>query len=201
MENIQFDFNNIFSHNIGKRHGVTENDLASMSAAIKKAYRHVVKLISDGPSRIDLGLEWAQLPFQNKDEVNAIQKMGDAIAGRYENVISLGIGGSYLGLKAAQDALCPPYYNEFDPVRKGRPRIYFDGNNLDPDTLKSLLNNLKTKKTFVIVISKSGETIETKAAFTVIEDWLKKNAGDRYGAQVFAITDPNSGTLRKRVSA
>ena len=72
-------------------------------------------------------------------------------------------------LKAAQDALVPPYYNEFPALRKGRPRIYFDGNNLDPDTLSVLLQNLDPSRTFVIVISKSGETTETKAAFTVVE--------------------------------
>ena len=92
------------------------------------------------------------------------------IANKYENVISLGIGGSYLGIKASQDALCPAYYNDFTPLKKKKPRIYFEGNNLDPDTLSVLLKNLKPKKTFVVVISKSGETTETKSAFMVLED-------------------------------
>jgi glucose-6-phosphate isomerase len=116
-------------------------------------------------------------------------------------VLFLGIGGSYLGLRAAQDALCAPYYNEFKPLRKKSPRIYFEGNNLDPDTLQVLLKNLNPKKTFVIVISKSGETTETKVALILAEAWLKKAVGARYGRQILAITDPESGSLRKRVQA
>jgi glucose-6-phosphate isomerase len=115
-----------------------------------------------------LSLEWTQLPFQEASSVKKIQALGDEISKKYENVISLGIGGSYLGLKAAQDALCTPYYNEFAGARKKRPRIYFEGNNLDPDTLSVLLKNLNPKKTFVIVISKSGETTETKAALILV---------------------------------
>jgi glucose-6-phosphate isomerase len=157
-------------------------------------------VITDSRNRIKLGLEWTQLPLQDKKTVKSIQALGDEISSRYDNIISLGIGGSYLGLKAAQDALCTPYYNDFSVLRKGGPRIYFEGNNLDPDTLSTLLENLNSKKTFVIVISKSGETTETKAAFMVVEEWLKENIGKNYGRQVLAITDPDSGSLRKKVN-
>lgn len=77
--------------------------------------------------------------------------------------------------------------------------IFFEGNNLDPDTLSALLKNLNSKKTFVVVISKSGETTETKAAFMVVENWLRRALGDKYGRQIAAITDPESGTLRKKI--
>ncbi|MDD5692636.1 MAG: glucose-6-phosphate isomerase, partial [Candidatus Omnitrophica bacterium] len=130
-----------------------------------------------------------------------IRKLAGQIRAKYENVLFLGIGGSYLGLKAAQDALCPPYYNEFKSLRKKSPRIYLEGNNLDPDTLQALLKNLNPKKTFVVVISKSGETTETKAAFMVVWAWLKKSVGTKYGRQILAITDPASGSLRKIVDA
>ena len=146
-----------------------------------------------------MNLEWAKLPEQDKADIGQIQKLGREISRKYENVIFLGIGGSYLGLKAAQDALCLPYYNEFKSLRKKSPRIYFEGNNLDPDTLKILLKNINPKKTFVVVISKSGETTETKAALMLVEAWLKLNTGVKYGRQILAITDPESGSLHKRV--
>jgi glucose-6-phosphate isomerase len=199
MKRISFDFNNMLAENIGQINGVSRSDLAAISDRARRAQAHLNRVISDPRNRLMLGLEWTKLPFQKKESVRAIQKMADDITRHYENVISLGIGGSYLGLKAAQDALCPPYYNDFDSAREAWPRIYFDGNNLDPDTLNALLKNLNPRKTFVVVISKSGETTETKAAFTVVEDWLKKGVGARYGRQVIAITDPESGTLRKRV--
>jgi glucose-6-phosphate isomerase len=201
MKEIRFDFNNMFSFSVGDAHGVTDDEITEISPRAKEAHQHLKKALEHGPSRINLSLEWTRLPFQDKNTIKEIQKLGGKIASKYENVISLGIGGSFLGVKAAQDALCPPYYNEFAELRKNKPRVYFEGNNLDPDTLNSLLKNLNPKKTFVIVISKSGETTETKAAFMVVESWLKKGAGKNYGSQIFAITDPESGALRKRVNA
>ncbi|MFA5164903.1 MAG: hypothetical protein WC481_05005 [Candidatus Omnitrophota bacterium] len=201
MKSIKFDFNNMFAFSVGKEHGVDEQELDALSYSIKEAHTHLYGVLSDSACRVGLGLEWTRLPFQDAKTIRQVQKFGDEIASKYENVISLGIGGSYLGLKAAQDALCPPYYNDFSGARKKRPRIYFEGNNLDPDTLSVLLKNLNPKKTFVIVISKSGETTETKTAFIAVKEWLKKSAGGRYGRQIFAITDPVSGSLRKEVDA
>lgn len=191
MKNIRFDFNNMFSFSVGKEHGVDESELNALGYSIKEAHGHLSSVLSDDRSRIRIGLEWTRLPFQDKQAIKDIQKLGDGIAKKYDNVISLGIGGSYLGLKAAQDAL--------GGSAKKRPSVYFEGNNLDPDTLSVLLKNLDPKKTFVIVISKSGETAETKAAFLAVEDWLRKGAGKNYGRQIFAITDPESGSLRKLV--
>ncbi|MCX5696422.1 MAG: glucose-6-phosphate isomerase [Candidatus Omnitrophica bacterium] len=200
MKEIRFDFNNMFSPNIRILHGVGESELKAMSPVLEQARRHLLGLTKDRLSRICLGLEWIELPFQSKQEIARIEALAREISQKFENVIFLGIGGSFLGLKAAQDALSPPYYNDFPGLRKGRPRIYFEGNNLDPDTLGVLLKNLDPKKTFVVVISKSGETTETKAALSVVESWLKKNAGKFFGRQILAVTDPENGTLRKRVN-
>ena len=198
MKNIKFDFNNMLEHNVGAKHGVTQKELAAITPGAVEACENINRIIDNEADRVNTGLEWTRLPFQNKKFINEMQSLGDDIARRYESVIFLGIGGSYLGLKAAGDALCPPYYNEFPILRRDRPKIYFDGNNLDPETLSVLIKNLNPKKTFVIIISKSGETTETKAAFTIIERWLKNGVGRRYGRQLFAITDPKSGSLRKR---
>ncbi|MDD4900101.1 MAG: glucose-6-phosphate isomerase [Candidatus Omnitrophica bacterium] len=200
MKEIKFDFNNLFSLNIGKLHGVTENDLKAVSRQALAAQANLKKKLSTEASRVKLSLEWAMLPFQSRKTIDEISRLGQEISAKYDDVLFLGIGGSYLGLKAAQDALLVPYYNDFKKLRNDRPRIYFEGNNLDPDTLNSLLKNLNPKKTFVVVISKSGETTETKAAFEIVELWLKKHVGNFYGRQIIAITDPESGTLRKKVN-
>ncbi|MDP2928167.1 MAG: hypothetical protein Q8N80_05160 [Candidatus Omnitrophota bacterium] len=197
---LRFDFNNMFDFSV-KDHGVSQHDINEILPQAQKAAVHLKKIIADPGARVKLNLEWAKLPQQKEEDIAGIQRIARQIAKKYENVLFLGIGGSYLGLKAAQDALCAPYYNEFKSLRKKSPRIYFEGNNLDPDTLMVLLKNLNPKKTFVIVISKSGETTETKAAFILVEAWLKKVAGTKYGRQILAITDPESGSLRKRVQA
>jgi glucose-6-phosphate isomerase len=200
MENIRFDFNNMFSSNIGE-HGVSPQDIEEILPEARLCAAHLKKIIASPQARVKLGLEWAVLFDQDKEELAKIQKLGKEIAKKYENVVFLGIGGSYLGIRAAQDALCPPYYNEFKSLRKKSPRIYLEGNNLDPDTLQALLKNLNPKKTFVVVISKSGETTEPKAAFVLVEAWLKKGVGKNYGRQILAITDPKSGALRARVES
>ncbi len=199
MENLKFDFNNFFDFNVGKKNGVAVSDLKRLEKAVLKAHLHLKACINDPKSRLKVNLEWTQLPYQDKKNIREIQDLGAGIASKYESVLFLGIGGSYLGLKAAQDALAPAYYNEFSSLRNARPKIYFEGNNLAPQTLGVLLKNLDPDKTAVVVISKSGETIETKASFDVVEAWLKKSVGQNYGRQIFAITDPESGSLRKRV--
>jgi glucose-6-phosphate isomerase len=199
VKEIKFDFNNLFSFNVGPKHGVTEAELMKISADMLGAHEHIARITRDDYNRVNLDLEWINLPYQDRSRVNQIQALGADISRKFENVIFLGIGGSYLGLKAAQDALLAPYYNEFGPQRKRHPRIYFEGNNLDPDTLTALISNLNPRNTFVVVISKSGETTETKAAFMVAEAWLKNSVGKKYGRQIAAITDPESGSLRRYV--
>jgi len=114
---LKFDFNNMFSANIGDQ-GVSEADIAELLPEAQKADKHLKDILGKKQNRVNLNLEWTQLPLQDKQVVSIIQKMGQEISNKFENVIFLGIGGSYLGLKAAQDALAAPYYNEFKPLRK-----------------------------------------------------------------------------------
>jgi glucose-6-phosphate isomerase len=106
-----------------------------------------------------------------------------------DRVVILGIGGSYLGARALFEALRNTYHNELRPeARLGVPRIYFEGNNLDNDALNELTELLQTscvdpdireERWGVIVISKSGGTIETAAAYRV----FRREAAEYYGAR------------------
>lgn len=198
MPNLKFDFNNMFQFNIGAKHGVTEAEVARCAPLINKSHRHLRALLDSPANRIKLGLEWAVLPYQDEKFIDEVQRLGEEISSKFENVLFLGIGGSFLGLKAAQDALGEPYYNEFMGLRRGRAKVYFEGNNLDPQPVTALLKHLNPKKTFVVVISKSGETTETKAVFCIVEEWLKNGCGRFYGRRILCITDPKSGSLRRR---
>ncbi len=201
-KSISFDFNNMFSSSIGTKHGITKEDLKRWTPVAEKAQEKIKDTIKNRENRIKIGLEWIELGCHDPSVVEKIMKTADYICKNFKNVISLGIGGSYLGLKAAQDALASPYYNEFDSLRKGRPKIYFEGNNLDPTTIGSLLKNLDPRETCITVISKSGETTETKVAFDIARNWLKNHVGgENYGKQIIAITDPSSGSLRKLVNS
>ncbi len=102
-------------------------------------------------------------------------------------VVSLGIGGSYMGLRAIFEALCHPYHNELTrEERSGSPRLYFEGDNLDSDASAGLLDLLKRRCTNpkelaqrwgIVCISKSGGTLETAAAFRIYREALEAYYG------------------------
>jgi glucose-6-phosphate isomerase len=105
-----------------------------------------------------------------------------------DGVVSLGIGGSYMGARALFEALCRPFHNELPrELRNGVPRIYFEGNNVDNDALHGLLQLLTTAfknpadaagRWGIVVISKSGGTLETAAAFRLFRQALEAFYGD-----------------------
>lgn len=182
----------MFDFNVGKEHGVTLKELSRLQKLIAAADKHFKTAAASALNRRNLGMEWLRLPQQSEKDLRHIQNLGKEIREKFSDVLFLGIGGSYLGLKAAQDALA---------FANPKPRVFFAGNNLDPDTLSATLKALKAKETFVVVISKSGETIETKVAFALVLRWLKKSLGNKYGRQIIAITDPQLGALRRLVNA
>ncbi len=126
--------------------------------------------------------------------LNDIQTTAGRLREELGSVVSLGIGGSYMGARALFEALCLPYHNELPAEIRARhaggqavPRIYFEGNNLDTDAIQALLDLLESQSQSqpgkggrwgIVVISKSGGTLETAAAFRV----FRKALEDRYGA-------------------
>lgn len=124
-------------------------------------------------------------------------------------LVVLGIGGSYMGLRALFEGLCHPYHNELSRAeRGGAPRLYFEGNNLDNDTLAGLIELLRRRcanpddvlqRWGIVVISKSGGTLETAAAFRVLRQTLEDYYGpdsDRSRRLVVPITGAE-GKLRR----
>lgn len=130
---------------------------------------------------------------------------GNRLAKQVDRVVVLGIGGSYMGARALFEACCHPYHNELSrPRRGGRPRIYFEGNNLDNDAAQGLLDLVDGEDDWaIIVISKSGGTLETAAAFRVFLDALRRGCkGDdqKVRERVVAITG-RVGLLRDLAKA
>lgn len=117
-----------------------------------------------------------QLLDEEREQLDRIIVTADRLAEACDRVVVLGIGGSYMGARAVFEACCRPFHNELArDVRDGRPRIYFDGNNLDNDATCGLLELLAdTADWGIIVISKSGGTLETAVAFRVFLEALKK---------------------------
>ena len=143
-------------------------------------------------------LGWVDLPKNyDKEEFVRIQKAAEKIKNDSEILIVIGIGGSYLGAKAAIEFLSNTFYNNQDKsVRKG-PQIFFAGTNMSPVYLKHLLYLVGDKDFSINVISKSGTTTEPAIAFRVFKEKLEKKYGKKEAAKrIYATTDKVKGALK-----
>jgi glucose-6-phosphate isomerase len=159
-----------------------------------------------------------QLAAYEKDreqsELGRIFKVANSIHSEIDAAAVLGIGGSYMGARAMMDACCDPYHNELSRGARGsKPRMYFEGNNVDNDASAALLNRLSAggygdtpaeKRFAIVVISKSGGTLETAAAFrqflAALECSLGADAKDQLARLVIPVTG-ESGKLHDLATA
>ena len=140
-------------------------------------------------------LGWVTLPDDyDREEFARIKAAAERIKRSCDIFLVLGIGGSYLGARAAIEFVKSPLYNA---LAKDTPEIYFAGNNLSPTALTELLSICKDKDLCVNVISKSGTTTETAVAFRIFKELLVKKYGeDGAKDRIFATTDKCRGTLK-----
>jgi glucose-6-phosphate isomerase len=141
-------------------------------------------------------LGWLHLPSSITNEALAdIEKTAAVLRAKCEVVVVIGIGGSYLGAKAAIDAL----NNSFDWIEKDRrnPVIVYAGHNIGEDYLYELSEMLKGKQFGIINISKSGTTTEPALAFRILKKQLEETVGkDEARDRIVAVTDAQRGALR-----
>ncbi len=135
---------------------------------------------------------------RDSSELGQILKTAKRIRESVDRVVVLGIGGSYMGARALMEACCHPYHNELSRADRGsRPRMYFEGNNVDNDATQGLLDlvNSAGEDWAIVVISKSGGTMETAVAFRQFLRNLTEQCGeDRLGEFVVPVTG-KSGKL------
>ena len=135
---------------------------------------------------------------RENSELGRILKTATRLRENVDKVVILGIGGSYMGARALMESCCQPYHNELPrAARGGRPRIYFEGNNVDNDWSQALLQFLEADSQGdgpegnwgIVVISKSGGTLETAAAFRQFLRALENKVGaDRLPEFVVPVT-------------
>lgn len=141
-------------------------------------------------------LGWLDLPVDyDKDEFARIKAAAKRIQSNSDILIVIGIGGSYLGARAAIELMKSPLYNN---LKKDTPDIYYVGNNISPTYLNEIISICDGKDISVNVISKSGTTTEPALAFRVFRDLVEKKYG-KEGAKerIFATTDKARGTLKE----
>ena len=124
-------------------------------------------------------LGWLNLPTDyDKEEFERIKAAAKKIQSNSDILIVIGIGGSYLGARAAIELLKTPFYND---MKKDTPDIYFVGNNINPTYLNTILSICEGKDIAVNVISKSGTTTEPALAFRVFRNLVEKKYGKEIG--------------------
>jgi len=170
---------------------IKENDLIGLYPAVKSAHETINQ--KNGLGNDFLG--WVTLPFDyDKEEFDRIKKAAEKIKNDTDVLIVIGIGGSYLGARAAIEFLKGPYYNS---LRDGVPEIYFAGNSISGSYLADMLKLCEGKRVSVNVISKSGTTTEPAVAFRVFRKYLEEKYGEKEAAsRIYCTTDKARGTLK-----
>ncbi|MFN3432147.1 MAG: glucose-6-phosphate isomerase [Candidatus Sericytochromatia bacterium] len=197
---VRIDFNYMLDRMIGPDRGLRFDDLKALQPRIQEVHREIVNKTGKG----NTFLGFLDLPYQDDAEIARVQEVADRLAGMSDIHVVLGIGGSYLGSRAILEALFSPYRNELPrEARNDRPRLYFEGNNMDADAMSALLDLLPTerptspaKDVTVNVISKSGGTVETAVAFRVMRQRMAQIYGPDAASRIVATTDASKGTLK-----
>lgn len=201
MKLLRFDPSGAIDPNFG----ITESSISELLPSLDEIRNNVVEEDPEqyGSGNIPvekqpLDARFSWLPSEilgnyrkdpEKSELARIFNTANRLHDEVDAIAVLGIGGSYMGAKALMDALCHPYHNELPRGGRGsKPRMYFEGNNVDNDASRALLERLSTggygddaaeSKWAICVISKSGGTMETAVAFRQFLDALRKDLGDQ----------------------
>ncbi|MBP1545094.1 MAG: glucose-6-phosphate isomerase [Oscillospiraceae bacterium] len=164
--------------------------------AVKAQAELAAKTLEDRSGAGNDFLGWLDLPVDyDKDEFARIKAAAKKIQSNSDILIVIGIGGSYLGARAAIELMKSPLYNN---LKKDTPDIYYVGNNISPTYLNEIVSLCEGKDFSVNVISKSGTTTEPALAFRVFRALVEKQYG-KEGAKerIFATTDKARGTLKE----
>ncbi len=189
MDKLTFDYSNALGF-------IEEHEVQYLSGPVAAA-NQLLKT-KTGPGSDFLG--WMNLPFEyNKEEFDRILKAAEKIKKDSQVLIVIGIGGSYLGARAAIEFLKSPFYNQ---LKKDTPDIYFAGNSISSAYLSELIAVIGDRDFSVNVISKSGTTTEPALAFRIFKKLLVEKYGETGANQrIYATTDKSRGVLKQLADA
>ncbi len=189
---IQFDPTNLRAEMVGAEHGLTSEDLSGANGEALAAL--------DGLRR---GYEAGHYGFPDLPNdaalVKSILQFAKSVAGTYDTVCVIGIGGSSLGGWALDCGMRGPHPIQGAYTPK-RPRLVVL-DNVDPDFTHAALASMNPKKTLLVPIAKSGSTAETVATFLIVREWLTKAMGRRAHSRIAVVTTKGKGELDQMATA
>ena len=186
-EKITFDYSKAMSF-------IGENELLPMEKLVGDAKEVLAGRTGAGNDF----LGWIDLPVNyDKEEFERIQKAAEKIKADSEVLVVIGIGGSYLGARAAIEFLRHGFYNMVSKEIRKTPEIYFVGNSISSTYLAQLIDVIGDRDYSVNIISKSGTTTEPAIAFRIFKEMLEKKYGKEEAAKrIYATTDKARGALK-----
>lgn len=186
-KNISFDYSNA-SDFLGQNE-VSEMKFTAVNASEK---------LKSGKGEGNDFQGWINLPVNyDKDEFERIKKAAAKIQSDSDVLVVIGIGGSYLGARAAISFLRHAHYNEMTKEQRGTPQIYFIGNSMSGTEIMDVIDVLGDKDFSINVISKSGTTTESAIAFRVFREILVKKYGkEEASKRIYSTTDRTRGALK-----
>ncbi|MGL6200269.1 MAG: glucose-6-phosphate isomerase [Lachnospiraceae bacterium] len=190
--NVTFDFSKA-------KEFIQDHEMEYMSELVMAAKE---KLVAKSGAGNDF-LGWIDLPVNyDKEEFARIKTAARKIQNDSEVLLVIGIGGSYLGARAAIDFLRHNFYNSVSAEVRKTPEIYYVGNNISTSYLLDLMEVIGDRDFSVNMISKSGTTTEPAIAFRVFKEKLEKKYGKKEaGKRIYATTDKSRGALKNLATA
>lgn len=172
----------------------SQQELANMNAQVHQA--QLTLLEKSGAGNDFLG--WVDLPeTYDKEEFSRIKQAAEKIKADSDVLLVVGIGGSYLGARAAIEFLSHSFYNNLSKTDRKTPEIYFVGNSISSKYIKDLSELLTGKDFSINIISKSGTTTEPAIAFRFFKEMLIEKYGrEEAGKRIYATTDQAKGALK-----
>jgi glucose-6-phosphate isomerase len=187
MTHIRFDYSKALSF-------FGEHELTYLSDAVKVAHHSLHEQTGAGSDY----LGWVDLPVDyDKEEFSRIQKSAEKIKDDSDILLVIGIGGSYLGARAAIEMLNHSFYNALPKEKRSTPQVLFLGQNISSTYMRDLMDLLEGKDFSINVISKSGTTTEPAIAFRIFRKMLEEKYGvEEARKRIYATTDKSKGALK-----
>lgn len=187
MTHIRFDYSKALPF-------FGEHEITYLQDAVKASHLAIHEQTGAGSDF----LGWVDLPESyDKEEFSRIQKAAAKIKEDSDVLLVIGIGGSYLGARAAIEMLRHSFYNVLPGEERKTPQIIFAGNNISSSYMKDVMDLLKDKDFSINVISKSGTTTEPALAFRIFRKLLEEKYGEEEAkGRIYATTDKERGALK-----
>ncbi len=173
---------------------IGKHEIESIKPAVLDAAKRLTEKSGDGKDF----LGWIDLPVNyDKEEFARIKKAAEKIKSDSDILFVIGIGGSYLGARAAIDFVKHSFYNDLSKEQRKAPQIYYVGNSMSGAYIEELIDLIGDKDFSVNVISKSGTTTEAAVAFRVFRELTEKKYGKEGAAKrIYSTTDKARGALK-----